>query len=76
MSGLSIPFRPSPPQYLKRTRLIVPTHWSWIMEPLLVRQAPSSMCITGLHIQMAYTSLDTSSMQILLLSAHVCMHFA
>ncbi len=32
--------------------------------------------ITGLYIQKAYTSLGTSSMQILLLSAHACMHFA
>ncbi len=31
---------------------------------------------TGLHIQKAYTSLGTSFMQILLLSAHACMHFA
>ncbi len=31
---------------------------------------------TGLHIQKAYTSLGTSSMQILLLSAHACMHIA
>ncbi len=31
---------------------------------------------TGLHVQKAYTSLGTSSMQILLLSAHACMHFA
>ncbi len=32
-------------------------------------------CITGLHIQKAYTSLGTSSMQILLLSAYAYMHF-
>ncbi len=31
---------------------------------------------TGLHVQKAYTSLGTSFMQILLLSAHACMHFA
>ncbi len=31
---------------------------------------------TGLHIQRAYTSLSTSSMKILLLSAFACMHFA
>ncbi len=30
--------------------------------------------ITGSHIQKAYTSLGTSSMQIPLLSAHACMH--
>ena len=32
--------------------------------------------VTGLHIQKAHTSLGTSSLQILLLSAHACMHFA
>ncbi len=32
--------------------------------------------LTDLHIQKAYTNLGTSSMQILLLSAHACMHFA
>ncbi len=31
---------------------------------------------TGLHIQKAHTSLGTSSMQILLFTAHACMHFA
>ncbi len=31
---------------------------------------------TGLHVQKAYTSLGTSSMQILLLSAHTYKHFA
>ncbi len=30
----------------------------------------------SLHIQKVYTSLGTSSMHILLLSAHACMHFA
>ncbi len=30
---------------------------------------------TGLHVQKAYTSLVTSSMQILLLSAHACIKF-
>ncbi len=34
------------------------------------------VCITGLHVQKVYTSLGTSSMQILLLSAHACIHFA
>ncbi len=34
------------------------------------------LCITGLHIQKVYTNLGTSSMQILLLSADECMHFA
>ncbi len=32
--------------------------------------------ITGLPVQKVYTSLGASSMQILLLSAHACMHFA
>ncbi len=32
--------------------------------------------VTDLHVQKAYTSLGTSSMQILLFSAHACMHFA
>ena len=35
-----------------------------------------SSVTTDLHIQKAYSSLGTSSMQILLLSAHACMHFA
>ena len=34
------------------------------------------MCSTGLHVQKAYISLGTSSVQILLLSPHACMHFA
>ncbi len=32
--------------------------------------------LTGLHIQKAHTNLGTSSTQILLLSAHACMHFS
>ncbi len=32
--------------------------------------------LTDLHIQKEYTSLGTSSMKILLLSAHACIHYA
>ncbi len=32
--------------------------------------------MTDIHIQKVYTSLGTSSMQILLVSAHAYMHFA
>ncbi len=58
------------------------TKRNWAEEFILLHQfqfyctnlAVSS--ITGLHIQKAYTGLGTSSMEILLLHAHACMHFA
>ncbi len=50
----------------------------WDCDCLQNFPAPWYACssFTGLHIQKAHTNLGTSSMQILLLSAHACMHFA